>query len=288
MSTAESQPRASIVIPAHNEQQVIGRLLHALLHDALPGEFDIIVVCNGCTDSTADVAKSFGWDIRVLQTPAPSKGAALRLGDDHARTFPRVYVDADIVVTAQSMRALIEATSSSGALAAAPRREVPMDDVSWGVRAYYRVWLALPYVEDGLFGRGIVAVSATGHARVHELPALMSDDLAISQAFARSERIIVRQAQAIVRPPRTMAALLKRKKRSIIGNTQLEREGLTRMDARTSMHDLMALARRSPRSIPDIVLFLGVAVAGRISSRRQLRQGDFVTWHRDETSRSAR
>jgi glycosyltransferase involved in cell wall biosynthesis len=68
----------SVVIPAHNESAVIGRLLRSLLHDAQPGEFDVVVVANGCTDDTADVAAGFGPDVTVVTTPVPSKFAALR------------------------------------------------------------------------------------------------------------------------------------------------------------------------------------------------------------------
>ena len=39
----------SIVIPAHNEANVIQRILSALTDGADDGELDIVVVCNGCT-----------------------------------------------------------------------------------------------------------------------------------------------------------------------------------------------------------------------------------------------
>ncbi len=42
-------PVASIVIPAHNEERVIGRLLRSLTTGVPSGHSDIVVVCNGCT-----------------------------------------------------------------------------------------------------------------------------------------------------------------------------------------------------------------------------------------------
>lgn len=84
----------SIVIPAHNEGRVIGRLLDALLADAdgnngTPADGpDIVVVCNGCTDDTARVAGARGPRVRVVEIPTPSKHTALRVGDEHARGFP--------------------------------------------------------------------------------------------------------------------------------------------------------------------------------------------------------
>ncbi|MYT19449.1 glycosyltransferase, partial [Streptomyces sp. SID7760] len=79
----------SIVIPAHNEGRVIGRLLDALLADAPASGPDIVVVCNGCTDDTAAVAGARGPRVRVVEIPTPSKHTALRVGDEHARGFPR-------------------------------------------------------------------------------------------------------------------------------------------------------------------------------------------------------
>src|SRR5262245_58336894 len=48
---------ASVVIPAHNEARVIERGLSSLLEGARPGELEIVVVCNGCTDDTAARAR---------------------------------------------------------------------------------------------------------------------------------------------------------------------------------------------------------------------------------------
>src|SRR4029453_13779336 len=85
----------SIIIPAHNEESVIRRGLHAVLDGAAPGELEVIVVCNGCSDATADVAREFGIAVRVIETDVPSKSNALNLGDAAATRFPRFYLEAD-------------------------------------------------------------------------------------------------------------------------------------------------------------------------------------------------
>ncbi|MGA8273701.1 MAG: glycosyltransferase, partial [Candidatus Sulfotelmatobacter sp.] len=84
----------SIIIPAHNEGAVIARTLKAMTDGAQPAELDIIVVCNGCSDDTAAVARRFSPAVRVLETAIAGKTNALNLGDEAARSFPRVYVDA--------------------------------------------------------------------------------------------------------------------------------------------------------------------------------------------------
>jgi Glycosyl transferase family 2 len=134
----------TVVIPAHNEGRVIRRLLEKLINGADPGETDIIVVANGCTDDTAEVAASFGPAVRVLTVPVASKQEALTAGDRAAAGFPRIYVDADLELRIDDVRALAAALSQPGVLAAAPRRELVMAGRPWQVRWYYDVWTLLP------------------------------------------------------------------------------------------------------------------------------------------------
>lgn len=54
------------------------------------------------------------------------------------------------------------------------------------MRWYYDVWQRLPQVREGLFGRGMIVLSPEGHERVRALPQVMSDDLAMSESFART------------------------------------------------------------------------------------------------------
>jgi cellulose synthase/poly-beta-1,6-N-acetylglucosamine synthase-like glycosyltransferase len=52
----------SILVPAHNESANIERLLHSLLHQVTDAAriVELIVVASGCTDDTADIARSVG------------------------------------------------------------------------------------------------------------------------------------------------------------------------------------------------------------------------------------
>lgn len=284
----------SIVIPAHNEGRVIGRLLDALLDGTPAAGPDIVVVCNGCTDDTAAVAAARGPRVRVVEIPTPSKHRALRVGDEHARGFPRLYVDADVVVGAADVRALADTLATDPALlAAAPGRDIPLTGCAWPVRAYYRVWQLLPAVREGLFGRGVIAVTEPGHARLAALPPLMADDLAASLAFAPAERRVVESARVVVLPPRTWGDLIKRRVRAATSSAELERFQAARASdpaapppsARTGTGDLRALLRAQPRLLPGVVVFVVAALAARRGSRKAIRTGDFSTWLRDESSR---
>jgi glycosyltransferase involved in cell wall biosynthesis len=277
-------PAISIVIPAHNEEGTIGRTLGALRTGSHPGEFEIIVICNGCTDETAAVAARSGTDITVIEVPEPSKQQALRRGDEAAHVFPRIYIDADVEISGDSVRALADTLRVSGADAAGPRRTFFRFGVSWGVRWFYDVWEELPQVANGLFGRGVIGVSRRGHQRLVDLPSVMADDLAFSEVLA-SARCVVPEAEVVIRPPKTMRDLLRRRIRVYTGNAQADVAGIRGAGAKTSWSSLARLAAAKPRLIPRLPVFLGVAVAAKWHARKAISEGDFTTWLRDESSR---
>src|SRR5689334_15826558 len=95
-----SEAAVSIVIPAHNEEAVIARNLRRLLDGSAPGEFDVIVVANACSDGTAAAAKQVEG-VRVVETVEAGKPNALRLGDQECRVYPRAYLDADVGLDAE-------------------------------------------------------------------------------------------------------------------------------------------------------------------------------------------
>ena len=279
-------PLASIVVPAHDEQAVVGRLLDRLMATACPAELDIIVIANGCTDRTADVARAYGPDVRVVETGIPSKRAALRLGDEHAGAFPRLYVDADVELGTEDVRRLCAALAEPGLLAVAPERRLDLTGRSLAVRWYHAVWTRLPEVQAGLFGRGVLAVTAEGHKRIAALPPVMADDLAVSLALGPEERAVVPAAGVVVRPPRTWRDLVRRRIRVETGTSQLELdEVLAGASARTGLRDLVDMVRAEPGLAPAMVVFLATAVVARLGARRAKRSGDFSTWLRDESSR---
>jgi hypothetical protein len=251
-------------------------------------EFDIVVVANGCSDNTAEVAASFGPAVRVISLPHASKCAALAAGGRAAASFPRVYLDADVELTAADVRALAASLAEPGVLAAAPHRVLALDASPWPVRWYYSVWSRLPEVRRGLFGRGAIAVDRPGFDRIEQLPALVADDLAVSLCFAPHERRIATGAKVTVHPPRVVGDLVRRRIRAAESVAQLERTApAPSASARTRVCDLGTILRREPGLAPQVALFLGVAVFARLGARRAISRGDYSVWWRDDSSRSA-
>lgn len=282
MPSAQSY-QASIVIPAHNEAQTIRRLLRHLVGQTTTPDFEIVVVCNGCTDDTAAIARAVG--AQVAEIGEPSKYLAMRRGDQLVSSFPRFYIDADVEIEAVDLREIVAVLSSAGTLAAAPSRLIPHGNTGILVRAYYDIWERLPQVQSGLFGRGVIGLSEAGYARTKNLPRFMSDDLAISEYFAPHERQVVPTARVVVRPPNTIRDLIRRRVRVATGNTELDHANGRSPAARTTLADLARIGLREPRMIPRLAAFMSVTMVARLSARRRVRSGDFQTWLRDESSR---
>jgi len=120
-----------------------------------------------------------------------------------------------------------------------------------------------------------------------QAPPNLSDDLAVSLSFTPTERRVVASAQAVIRAPRSLGDLLRRRIRAANGVAQIERTSQAPAStARTRGSDLVAIVRADPRLLPRVALFLMVAVTARLAARRYLARGDFTTWLRDESSRS--
>ena len=141
-------PEVSIIIPARNEDANLGACLESLT--AQTGvNFEIIVVDDGSTDRTREIAKSFTGVQVIFPQPLPNdlvphshtgKNNALIAGTKHARAPWLLFTDADTVHLPGSLaRALNEANREhSDLLSYSPEQIV----VTFGERAVMPVVFA--------------------------------------------------------------------------------------------------------------------------------------------------
>jgi len=184
----------SVILPAHNEAGYIEPCLEALLASDGPGAVQVIVVPNGCTDATADLAQGFaeraaarGWLLEVHERAEGGKIGALNAGDAVAASPSRLYLDADVIVEAGLLPALMDALGGDAPVyASGVPRVAPAK--TWVTRAYARFWSRLPFVTHGVPGFGAFAVNAAGRARWGAFPQIISDDTFVRLSFAPAER----------------------------------------------------------------------------------------------------
>lgn len=281
-------PILSIVMPAHDEGPLITRTLGHLLDGTVDGEFDVVVVANGCTDETARYAAEAGSGVRVLEISQASKIAALNAGDTATAVLPRVYLDADVRIDAETLRALARALeNSSDARVAAPRLIVDVSRSSFAVRQFHRIWEQSDYRRTGHIGSGIYAVNGAGRARWSEFPDVIADDRFVQQRFLPNERITLADRDFTISAPRDMKTHIRRAIRIEAGNQQLTDEvQIATQDAAGARYG--SLLRRVARR-PSLWLALpfyayGYAVP-RLRARRLVRKNRAVNWSRDPSSR---
>lgn len=288
----------SVVIPAHNEATVLPRLLTTLRPAVDSGALEVIVVANGCADDTADVARSFPR-VRVEELAEGSKIAALNRGDEVARAFPRIYIDADVEIPLETLRRLCVALDGSagphGPLAGSPPSFRDTEGCHPLVRACFRA-RARAVGQDGahLWGAGCYALSERGRRRFDRWPDVTGDDYWIDRMFTAEEKVETTGEPVRVRAPRTPAALLNimarvhRGNHAIDSDVQATRAAADTASTTSSTVRALVASVRGPRSLLDAASFASFTLAGRILARRRAHERSAGAWERDDSTRAAR
>jgi glycosyltransferase involved in cell wall biosynthesis len=279
----------SVVIAAHNEENVIGRCLDVLRSSGGQG-LDVTVVANGCRDATAARAARPG--VRVIDLPEPGKARALNDGDAAAQGFPRLYLDADMALSGADVRVLSETLQKNPSmLACAPRRVVNLKNRPLAVRAYFGIQQQLPVYQNGLVGRGSIMVSEAGRAEFQQFPDETADDLFLDALFAPHASVVVDTVSNVVEAPFTTRDLLRRLVRVRRGNRQLRQAQLepaagtqpVRVRAADRWSWLRDVVLVRPWWAPAGVVYATLTILAAWQARRPTGQ---ASWGRDESTRS--
>jgi glycosyltransferase involved in cell wall biosynthesis len=218
-------PVASVIVPAHNEEARGFTCLKSLGRAARELNFHVIVVCNGCTDQTASLARAEAG-VDVIELDVANKSAALNEGDLVARgEFPRIYLDADVTIDLASLSALARAGNEGAVLALAPTRTFDTSGSPWLIRRYFEGLETIPFLVASdvvhLDGRGLYVVTQEGRGRFGEFPALLADDTFFDRMFDRGEKRTVEDARCSPTVPSSFRQLLREKARTVEGAWQL-------------------------------------------------------------------
>lgn len=273
----------SVVIAAHDEEAVIGRCLDALAVQREISSLEVVVSANGCHDRTAEVAASRG--VAVVDREEPGKAAALNAGEAVVTEFPRIFLDADIIVPPHAISALAARLAKGDrALVAVPRRRVSLSGRPWPVRAYFSINENLPAFRSGLFGRGMIAVSQAGRGRFAAFPELIADDLFLDSQFADHEKCEVAEVEVVIEAPYTTRALLRRLVRVRRGNTEMR----SAHPDRTRQSDPWAwyrdVVRPNPRLMIAAIPYVTITLLANILARRHPATND--AWGQDASTRN--
>ncbi len=256
-------PKATIIIPAFNEAHVIKRLLEQLRPWLWLDDFQVIVACNGCTDSTARIARDFG--VEVIELTQPGKTNALNEAYRIANGKVLVFLDADLTVSTEGIKDLIHSIEIGTCELAVPSMEVDTEHSSTLVRRFYQGWELNPYFDNGKVG-GLYAILKSRLETILPYPDVINDDEWIRRKVPIELQKHVRSCTFIAHAPRTLKSLLNVRMRVYRGNQEMlsalpgKPEGPTLSVAGTMLRRAFA----TPNRIPGILVFSLLSVWLRV------------------------
>lgn len=107
----EYEPGVTVIIPAYNEEDIIGDAITSAVNLEYPSEkLDIVVVNDGSTDNTRQIAEEHAAEhsnVTVINQENKGKGHAVNTGIDAAETETVAVLDADTTVSADSLQNMV-------------------------------------------------------------------------------------------------------------------------------------------------------------------------------------
>jgi dolichyl-phosphate beta-glucosyltransferase len=120
------RPALSVVIPAYNEESRLPSTL-AIVSEYLAGRgdpYEVLVVVNGSTDRTAEVAKAAAErdaNVRLILTSLRGKGRAVKIGVSESQGERVLFCDADLSTPIDEATALADLLDGQYQIAIASR-----------------------------------------------------------------------------------------------------------------------------------------------------------------------
>jgi dolichyl-phosphate beta-glucosyltransferase len=120
MAGVSERPRISIVVPAYNEEAVIGRFIESVHAEVSPlgVRWEILVVDDGSADATVAIVRDAARAddrVRLLEIAHRGKGAAVRQGFLAARGEWVLMADADLSMPWDNLRRFFDVAAESPA-----------------------------------------------------------------------------------------------------------------------------------------------------------------------------
>lgn len=152
------KPLASVVVPARDAEPTLPATLAALDRQDLGGPFEVVVVDDGSTDRTGEIASGWGGRVRTVRGPGEGPGPARNLGAREAAGQLLAFTDADCRPRTDWLRLGVEALSGAdlvqGTVVPDPQAtRRPFDRTISVTREHGLYETANMFVRRDLFGR---------------------------------------------------------------------------------------------------------------------------------------
>ena len=232
--------RFLIIIPAHNEERLLGETLANIARVDYPADlFSVHVVADNCSDQTAEIARSMGAVVHVRQNKELlGKGYALqwllnRLWQDNSPHDALVFLDADSIISPNFFR-VMAARIQRGEQVIQAYYAVRQPEQSWNGALRYAALAVLHYLRPqgrmtlggsaGLKGNGMVFAAEV--MKQYTWPASLTEDIELHMALLLKGQRVSFAPDAIVygEMPNTLAQMHSQHMRWEQGRIEMARK----------------------------------------------------------------
>lgn len=196
--------RVSVVIAAHNEaRHIVDKLRSVLRQDYQAADLQVVVVSDGSTDATVQLARSLGDPrVEVLDLPRLGKAGVLNAGVEVSRGELLVFTDADNQWADDTLGLLLAPFADPEVGASAGHMIIPVvgKGLSLGDSLYrhYEAWVRKVENRTGCMVSADGALLALRRSLYQAVPKQVNDDFFISTCAPAAGKRIVYVPEAIV------------------------------------------------------------------------------------------
>ncbi len=214
-------PPVSLVIAAHDEEEVIGpRVENALALDYPRERLELMVVSDGSTDATADRARAAGADV-VLELPRGGKVAALNAAVERSRGEVLAFSDANSLWEPDALLRLVARFDDPAVAYVCGQVSFEASDGDNQEGLYWRYEMAVRELESRLAGvtAGNGAINAVRRDAYLFLPSERGHDITLPFSMVKlgHRPVYEPQARAHERMAATIGDEFGRKRRMMAG-----------------------------------------------------------------------
>ncbi len=226
-------PSLSIVLAAYNEAERIEARIENLAQCDYEGPRELILVCGGCTDDTAERARRWqgkgDLEVRVIEREErSSKASSLNVGVAEARGEILVFADARQRFNRHAIRRLVAPFSDPAVAGVSGNLEIAAteDGTGAGIDAYWKLerWIRKLESEwDSVIGC-TGAIYALRRSAFEPLPEdTILDDVVIPMRAVMAGQRVLFESEAIAFDPQNLSPDKERRRkiRTLAGNYQM-------------------------------------------------------------------
>lgn len=224
-------PRISVIVPAYNEENVIRSTIESLLATDYQDK-EIIVVDDGSTDKTLEIAMAYKDKIKVIHKENGGKASALNQGLLYATGEIVTIVDADTIIGYSSLKHIAKAMVDENVAAVAGNVKI-RNKVNWLTWCQALEYMSgIQIMRRGLdyFGAITIVPGALGAFRKKKLDEAgayhkdtLVEDFDATMKVLRSGMVVSgsSMATAYTQAPQTLRDYYNQRKRWYRGNLQV-------------------------------------------------------------------